>query len=166
MRKYIIVFTALIILISCEIEDDNKSNIRIDKELISELNSKSFDTLIIESDKYVLDAYLWRDFMPISPSDGKPMISINWLRKIDSTKIGENIDLIKQYVIYNDSIWISDYENEDLTEQPEYKVKKVSRVGPKWGPKIYVDVISEVRDYNTINEYYIRTKNVYVARTD
>ena len=156
----------MIILKSCEIEDDNKSNIRIDIELISELNSKSFDTLIIDSDKYVLDAYLWRDFQPINPSYGKPMISINWLRKIDSTKIGENIDLINQYVIYKDSIWISDYEIEDLTVQPEYKVKKVSRAGPKWGPEIYVDVISKVRDYNTINEYFIRTKNVYVGRTD
>ena len=166
MKKYIIIFTTLILLISCEKEDINESNIRIDKELISELNSKSYDTLIIESNKLVLDAYLWRDFMPISPSDGKAMISINWLRDIDSTEILDNIDLIEQYVIYNDSIWIAEYENETSTTQPDYKIEKISREGPKWGPKIYVNVISKVRDSNTNNDYYIRIKNIYVERTD
>ena len=166
MKRYVIIFTTLILLISCEKDDINESNIRIDKELISELNSKSYDTLIIESNKLVLDAYLWRDFMPISPSDGKAMISINWLRDIDSTEILDNIDLIAQYVIYNDSIWIAEYENETRPTQPDYKIEKISREGPKWGPKIYVDVISKVRDFNTNNDYYIRIKNIYVERTD
>ncbi len=167
MTKFSIVLTVLIILTSCEKEDsNNESNIRIDKELISELNSKSYDTLKIESNSFVLDAYLWRDFMPISPSDGKPMISINWLRNIDSTEISSNIDLIKQFVIYNDSIWISEYENESRPIQPEFKIEKVSREGPKWGPKIYVDVISKVHDSKTNNDFFIRIENVYVGRTD
>lgn len=156
----------LILLISCEKEDINESNIRIDKELISELNSKSYDTLIIESNKFVLDAYLCRDFMPISPSDGKAMISINWLIDIDSIEISDNIDLIEQYVIYNDSIWIAEYENESSSTQPDYKIEKISREGPKWGPKIYIDVISKVHDSNTNRDYYIRIKNIYVERTD
>ncbi len=134
--------------------------------MISELNSKLHDTLIIKSNKFVLDAYLWRDFMPISPSNGKPMISINWLRDIDSTEISDNIDLTEQYVVYNDSIWISEYENESSLTQPDYKIEKTSRDGPKWGPKIYVDVISKVLDFNTNNDYYIRIKNIYVERTD
>jgi hypothetical protein len=166
MKKYVIIFMTLILLISCEKEDINESNIRIDKELISELNSKSYDTLIIESNKFVLDAYLWRDFMPISPSDGKPMISINWLIDIDSIEISDNIDLIEQYVIYNDSIWIAEYENESSSTQPDYKIEKISREGPKWGPKIYIDVISKVHDSNTNRDYYIRIKNIYVERTD
>lgn len=166
MKKYVITFTTLIILISCEKEGINESNIRIDKELISELNSKSYDTLIIESNRFVLDAYLWRDFMPVSPSDGKPMISINWLRDIDSTEISDNIDLIEQYVVYNDSIWISEYENESSSTQPDFKIEKISREGPKWGPEIYVDVISKVRVSNTNSDYYIRIKDVFVERTN
>ncbi len=158
------VFIVLIILTSCEKEDINY--IRVDKELISELNSKSYDTLMIGSNSFILDAYLWRDFQPVSPPDGKPMISINWLINTDSTAIPDNIDMIKQYVIYEDSIWISEYENEYRTNLPEYKIEKVSREGPKWGPKIYVDVISKVRDFKTNNNYYIIKKNVYVIRTD
>ncbi|MDA9898308.1 hypothetical protein N9D69_01915 [Flavobacteriales bacterium] len=166
MKTYIVIFTTLILLISCEKEDFNEGNIRIDKELIMQLNSKSYDTLIIESNKLVLDAYLWRDFMPISPPDGKTMISINWLRDIDSTEILDNIGLIEQYVIYNDSIWIAEYENETSTTQPDYKIKKRSREGPKWGPNICVDVISKICDSNSNNDYYIKIKDIYVERTD
>lgn len=147
-------------------ESNNESNIRIDVELISELNSKSYETLVIGSNSFVLDALIWRDFMPISPSNGKPMISINWLREIDSTDIPTNIDLVKQYVIYGDSIWISEYENESQPIQPKYKIEKISREGPKWGPKIHVDVISKVHDSKTNNDYFIRVKNIYIVRTD
>ena len=61
MRKYIILFTVLIVLISCKKEAIiNESNIRIDRALIVELNSKSCDTLKIEANSFVLDAYLWK----------------------------------------------------------------------------------------------------------
>lgn len=166
MTKYSLIFSVLILFISCDWEDTFNNNIRIDPELISELNSKSYDTLIIESKKFVLEAYLWRDFMPVSPPNGKPMISINWLINIDSTKMPDNIDLVEQYVIYNDSIWIAKYVDESTTTQPEYKISKISKEGPKWGPKIFVDVISKVHDSNTDNDYYIRIKDVYVLRTD
>jgi hypothetical protein len=154
-------------LTSCEKENvNNEKNIRIDIGLITELNSKSYDTLIIESRKFVLDAYLWRDFMPISPANGKPLNSINRLRHLDSTEIPNNIDLVKQYIINNDSIWISDYENEFHPTPPDYMIEKISIKGPKWGPKIYVDVISKVHDSLSNTDYYIRIKDVYIERTD
>lgn len=163
MIKYALIFTALILLSGCEIDD---TSIRIDSELISGLNSKSYDTLIIDSNRFVLDAYLWRDFMPISPPGGKPMISINWLIDIDSTEIPDNIDLIEQYVIYNDSIWICTYEDEPRPAQPDYMIEKICREGPKWDTGIYVDVISKVHDYSSDRDYYIRIKSVYVERTE
>ena len=167
MRKYIILFTVLIVLMSCEKEAiNNESNIRIDRALILELNSKSCDTLKIEANSFVLDAYLWRDFMPISPIDGRSLISINWLRSIDSTDIPSSIDLIEQYIINNDSIWIAEYANESRPIQPKYKIEKISKEGPKWGPKIYVDVISKLRDSKTNNDYFISLKNVYIKRTN
>jgi len=49
---------------------------------------------------------------------------------------------------------------------PEYKLERVSRNGPKWGPKIYVDVISQIHDSKTKKYYYIILKNVFVNRTD
>lgn len=46
------------------------------------------------------------------------------------------------------------------------KLEKISREGPKWGPEIYVDVISKIHDANTNRDHYVRVKNIYVERTD
>jgi len=164
------------VFLSCSDENENDfeteqsqiadNDIRLDEELILQLKTKAVDNLIIESNSFVLDAYLWRDFQRVSPPNGKPMISINWLIDINSVRVPDNINLVKQYVIYQDSIWISDYENEMAPNQLEYKIEKISRNGPKWGPKIYVDVISQIYDSNTDKTHYIALKNVFIERTD
>ena len=158
------------IFLSCN-DESIKSQIidndtQLDKELILQLKAKTVDTLIIESNSFVLEAYLWRDFQPESPLNGKPMISINWLIDINSVRIPDNISLVKQYVVYQDSIWISDYENETAPSQPDYKIEKISRNGPQWGPKILVDVISQVYDSNTDKTHYITIKSIFIERTD
>lgn len=158
-------------LLSCIKEDSSEKddinyNIRLDKELVQQLNTDAYDTLIIESGSYILDAYIWRDFQPISPLNGKPMFSINWLINIDSVKIPDNLDLIKQFVINKDSIWISDYKNDTRPIQPLYKIEKYSNSGPKWGPNIYVDVIAQIYDSQTDKVYFLKCKNKFVSRTD
>jgi hypothetical protein len=47
----------------------------------------------------------------------------------------------------------------------EHKIERVSRNGPKWEPEIYVDVIAQIHDSKTNQDYYIKRKNVYVERT-
>jgi hypothetical protein len=73
---------------------------------------------------------------------------------------------VNQFVIYGDVVWVSDYSSETLDAEPEYKIKKVSREGPKWGPHVSVDVISQIHDSNTGKDYYVGLKNVYIDRTD
>ena len=164
-------YTLLEMISKEKVEDTEQSqimdnDIRLDKELILQLKAKAVDTLIIESNSFVLNAYLWRDFQPESPPNGKPMISINWLIDVNSAKIPDNISMLKQYVIYQDSIWISDYESEIRPSQPEYKIEKMSRNGPEWGPKVYVDVVSQIYDSNTDKTHYLVFKNVFIERTD
>ena len=129
MMKLILRFTSIILiaisfLTGCK--KDEVSNIIVDKELILELDNNAAGVITIDSHDYFIDVYLWRDFQPISPPNGKNLISINWLIRADSSAIPDNIELKQQYVVYGDSLWIADYENE--THQiPEYKQKKVSR---------------------------------------
>ena len=161
MTKRIVIIVMGLLFLSCDKETE------IDKEKILQIRENAVETLTIGSNSFVLDAYLWRDFMPISPVNGKPMISINWLVSTDMVKIPENLSMVKQYVFYEDEIWVADYENETPTPSlPEYKLERISRNGPKWGPKIYVDVISQIRDSKTNKDYYIERKNVFVKRTD
>jgi hypothetical protein len=163
---YIVPFLFMVTeMVGCE-EKSIDNNVSLDKKLISELSNKALDTLLIDSKKYVLAAELWRDFQPISPSGGKALISINWLICTDSVKIPNNIDLIKQYVIYEDFIWSPNYENKVIFDEPEFKIKKISRNGPKWEPKIYVDVISKIHDSNTNKDYFLKLNNVHIDRED
>ena len=161
MTKRIFIIVMTLSFLSCDKENE------ISKEQILQLRENAVEILTIGSNSFVLDAYLWRDFQPVSPANGKPMISINWLVSTDFAKIPENISMVKQYVFYEDEIWVADYENEaPAPSLPEYKLERISRNGPKWGPQIYVDVISQIRDSKTNKDYYIERKNVFVARTD
>ncbi|MDR2145413.1 MAG: hypothetical protein LBE91_03000 [Tannerella sp.] len=165
MKKVaILLCLAAFFAVSCEKSD---LETQISGEQILQIKEKAVETLVIGSSSFKLDAYLWRDFMPVSPVDGKPMISINWLVSTDMVKIPENISMVKQYVFYEDEIWVADYENEaPAPSLPEYKLERISRNGPKWGPKIHVDVISQIYDSKTNKNYYIERKGVYVERTD
>lgn len=167
MVNRILIFLVLMGLLNCEkAEEVNSTDIRKDKELIKALNEKSFDTLEIDNQALVLKAYLWRDFMP-SPSNenGSSLNAINRLVSIDSTTIPGNIDLIRQYVIHNDSIWVSEYE-EEIRSSPDYRIEKISRNGPEWGPEIFVDVISKIHDSDSKEDYYLRLEDVYIERTE
>ena len=158
MTKRLFIIMVTVSLLGCKREETNK---------IEVLQKNSVDTLIVGSSSFILDACLWRDFMPVCPPDGEPMISINWLISTNLAKIPDNISMVKQYVFYDNEIWISDYENEAPTPSlPEHKMERISRNGPKWGPNIYVDVISQIHNSQNNEDYYIQRKNVYVSRTD
>ena len=156
-----------IIIIVLSLFGCDKNGTEIDDEQILQIRSEAIDTLIIGANSFVLEAYLWRDFMPVSPKNGRPMVSINWLISTDSVDIPDNIKMVKQYVFYDELIWEVNYVNEvSAPSLPKYKMERISRNGPKWGPKIYVDVISQIYDSNTNKNYYIERKEVYVERTD
>ena len=136
-----------------------------DKELISKLKNDAVETLVTETGSFVLEAYLWRDFMPVSPSGGKPLVAINKLISTNLIPIPDNIHLARQYVIYNDFCWISSYEDEERP-QDKYRQEKISRNGPLWGPGVRVDVVVAVYDSKTQKTYFIINKDTRIIRTD
>ena len=159
----LVVLFSTILIAGCE--KDESPNVKIDKDLVIKLNDNAVDTITIDSHDYFLNATLWRDFMPISPPNGKPLISLNWLISSDSSAIPSNIKLVLQYVINSDSVWIADYLN-DTRNAPVYKIEKISNDGPKWGPFIYVDIIAKITDTKENRDYYLKLSHVVIGRTD
>ena len=156
---------SLTLLIAIGCSDDESSIWKTDKQKINELLNLSSERVSIDGTTLELHAYLWRDFMPISPPNGKNLISINWLVDIDSVKIPNHILLSEQYVIYGDSLWTSSYTVEDRETQP-YVIEGVSRGGPKWGPNVEVTVIAKIVDSNNSFEYFLIRENQPIGRTD
>ena len=159
------VILILTILFTIGCSDDEPIKWKIDKQRINQLLNMSSERTTIDGTTLELHAYLWRDFMPASPPNGKNLISINWLVDVDSVAIPDNIILSEQYVIYGDSLWTASYTQEQR-ETPPYGIKRISRDGPKWGPNVEVTIIAKIVDSNTNLEYFLIRDNQPIERTD
>lgn len=124
------------------------------------------NTLLIENKSVVLSTYLQRDFQPISPPDGKPLIAVASVETTDSSIISSSINLNAIYIVYNNQVWKSFFTNEERPsiEMRQYRIVKIARDGPKWGPKIYVDVIVSLEVGN--NNLLLKASKQYISRTD
>lgn len=162
MKKQFFAVVAIVCLIGCNngVSED-LYQISTDSKLLNKLYDQSADTLSIDGHRYILDAILYRDFMPISPPEGKNLISINRLINIDSVSVPDNLDITDQYVINNDSIWLAKYDEQPIESLP-YMIEKISFNGPKWGPNISVDVIVKINDSDNKKDYYIRKIGVQI----
>ena len=111
---------------------------------------------------YTLETYMWRDFMPISPPDGKPLIVI-----IRVHAVGMD-DFYLSMII--ERLWLIDVLNIVSTQSSEeYRVNGntfeiVFRDGPKWGPGIFIDVVVKLvsEDFGI---YYLKAVNQLIHAT-
>ncbi|MCF8302862.1 MAG: hypothetical protein K9I94_06260 [Bacteroidales bacterium] len=171
LLQYIIVILVVGGIISCSdeptlnLDEELLTGVKHAPGLISDLREESKDKVVIGNHSYVLKAYLWRDFMPVNPPDGKPLISINTLVNQDSAAIPSEIEMKQQYVIYNDSLWVTDYTNE-VSNDPEYELERISRSGPKWGPNVKVDVISKINNVDTRKTYLLIVEDQNIERVE
>ena len=121
------------------------------------------EQISIDDRIYRLETFLWRDFMPISPPDGKPLIAVVKVIPNDSLKFPSNIDADRLWVINGQEVWSTSL-SQDVT-QDETRLEKIARTGPKWGPGIQVDVIIRLV-VNQQNTYLLRASNQTIHRTD
>ena len=124
------------------------------------------DTLIIENQSMILTSSLWRDFQPISPPNGKPMIALVYIETTDSSLMPSSINSDAIYIVYNSQIWKSFFSAEERppSELKPFRITKIAREGPKWGPFVYVDVI--VRIVFGEKSFLLRASEQYIYRTD
>jgi hypothetical protein len=122
------------------------------------------DTITVEGRRLTLSTYMWRDFMPISPPDGKSLIAILYMTAADTAQLPSSISADVVWIVHNQEVWKS-WLAEDPSQQPRNRIAKMARDGPKWGPGIYVPVI--VRVISTRGgTFLLRADNQYVGRTD
>jgi len=156
------VLVACILISRCEIFESSGSTLPID-ELLS-----APEQIEIEGRKYVLETSLWRDFIPISPPDGKPLIALIWVTATDSLEFPSSIGADRLWVIKDEKeVWETEFSNEERPQEPyrKHQLEKIARNGPKWGPGIQVDVVVRVIDGEN-NTYLLKASNQWIHRTD
>ena len=94
----------------------------------------------------VLEASLWRDFMPISPPDGQPLVAVLQIKAADGSAVPSSVRADAAWVVFGDEVWATPVAEEQARDEtaPFYEV--VARDGPKWGPGVTVEVIVQLRD--------------------
>jgi hypothetical protein len=108
----------------------------------------SADTIVVEGRTLTLSTDLWRDFQPISPPDGKPLICILYITATDTARLPTGISSDGVWIVYGQQTWRSYFSKEARPpgEADLNQIIEIARDGPKWGPGVDVDVIVRVFD--------------------
>lgn len=131
---------------------------------LAELETAPFSA-VVNGQEVVLSPYLWRDFMPSSPPDGRPMIASLRLQSTDGTPLAGTLSIDAAWVMNDDEVWTGRVREYRVAPPPPMYYEGIMRGGPKWGPGITVDVVVRVRDGDG-EAQLIRATNVPIHRTD
>src|SRR3989344_3856754 len=74
---------------------------------------KAPEKVSINGSEYTLETYLWRDFMPISPPDGKPLIAVVKVKALGKTNVPSEINATRLWVVKDNDIWETEFTNEE-----------------------------------------------------
>jgi len=102
--------------------------------------------VVLAAKSLTLDASLWRDFMPISPPDGKPLVAVLQVRTEDGSEVPATVRAEMVWVLNGTDSWLSVPREERSRSETAPVYEFVARDGPKWGPGITVDVVVRLGD--------------------
>ncbi len=123
------------------------------------------DTVQVEGRQLYLETYVWRDFMPISPPDGKALVALMYVTPTDTIPLPASISADAVWIVYNNQVWrswISDAMDGGLNA---HRLARIARDGPKWGPGVPVDVIVRVLDAGG-HGHLLHAPDQMIHRTD
>jgi hypothetical protein len=140
MRRTLTALTATLVLTAC-----GGSSPAIPSPLPSDLAAAP-TRVALAGKTLVLDASLWRDFMPISPPDGKPLTAVLQVRADDGSEVPATVVADMVWVLNGADTWSTMPREERSRHETAPIYELVARDGPKWGPGITVDVVVRLHD--------------------
>jgi hypothetical protein len=148
---------------SSKIEPPQNGKIIQDQELASQINS-SPGTITINDVEYTVKSYAWRDFMPIVNPPVRLNSNSNIIRT-DDTAIQDNIEIVQQYVVKGNEIWIPQELEVRQNQSSTNQLDIVSRQGPTWEIDSKVTVGLKIQNQQTGDVYWLSVPNVPIVKT-
>jgi hypothetical protein len=155
LRLVPLLATAALLLAGCE----STSTISTQPDLL-----QAPTRIQVDGRELTLDTYLYRDFMPASPPDGKPLIAGLKVRTVDGSPLPAGIRGESVSVLYQGEMWTAPARMEHASQVPSV-LELVARDGPRWGPGGSVDVMLQLRD-GAGQAYRLRAADQPIHRTD
>ena len=114
---------------------------------VSELVSAPVQVRVAGVD-LTLETYLYRDFQPITPPNGQPMIAAARVKAAEGEDLPAGLEAEVLHVLYGEEVWAAAPLEERPSTDPGV-MEVVARNGPKWGPGVTVDVVLRLRHAGT-----------------
>jgi hypothetical protein len=108
--------------------------------------------------EYTLTANAWRDFQPVAPPAGQPLVVVVKVTAADQAPAPADLVIDHVWVLNGKEQWSA--KPEPGTTRLETSV----RGGPKWGPGIKVDAVARLKQGK--QTWLVRTVGVDIKRTD
>ena len=112
-----------------------------------------------------LETYLWRDYQPIAPPDGEPLIAVLRVERVDGASIPAALQADSAWIINGDLAWATAVREDRPRGTDPLFVEVVARDGPKWGPGIAVDVVIRLHD-GAGHQVLLQARAQWINRTD
>lgn len=159
----IILPVVTIFLLSCSasLDTDDQLDDTLEKMSIKMLNSAP-KNLIVNGIELSMESDLWRDFMPISPPDGKPLIARIEIRAQNERDLPEQLNADAIWVVYENQVWGAKL-TETQSDHDSTRLVKVARNGPKFGPGENATVVVRIIYGN--KTYLLRNSGQEIIQT-
>jgi hypothetical protein len=94
-----------------------------------------------------LETYLWRDFMPISPPDGRPLSAVLRILAEGGRPLPAGLRADRLWVVNGTEVWTTELGAPRPADpsRPD-RLEYLARGGPKWAPDSRVEVVVRVLD--------------------
>jgi hypothetical protein len=111
-----------------------------------------------------ISTFLWRDFMPMCPPGGRPLIAAVTVTADPPSPVLPSIEAVRLVLAYGSRLWITRVVEEHASMRNDSRFQVIAREGPKWGPDVLVDAILEIRGGDG-HSYLIRAAEQLISRT-
>jgi len=123
------------------------------------------DTIQVEGRTLYLTTSLNRDFMPVTPPDGDPLVAAVYITATDTVMLSPSVSADAIWIVYEDQIWSAWLVEGISSHFPQQnRIMKIARNGPKWGPNVYVTVVVRVKD-SSGNSFHLRASDQWIGST-
>ena len=122
------------------------------------------DSVRVAGKTVTLKASLTRDFMPIAPIDGRPLMAVLTVTTVDQTPFPAGVTADRAWVFYAGLTWETTVAQEGQRPADAPSLEVVARDGPKWGPQAEVDVVVRLWDSRG-HEYLVQAKRQTIKAT-
>lgn len=122
-------------------------------------------SVVVGGQAVVLVPYLWRDFQPISPPDGTPLVALLRVAAADGTALSASFHVDAAWIANGADVWTTSVGEERLATPSPVYYEVVARGGPRWGPGVGVDVVVRIRELSGSTQL-LRAAGQVIRRTE